>query len=211
MHSRDWKRIVVIGDVHGCIRELCHLLDKLAPGLDDLVLFTGDLIRKGPDSAAVLHLVNSQPHFFSVRGNGEEKFLQKRAHVPTLTVRDRQRVRDWPVMVSWDGNVLVHAGVHPHRPLERQRYQELLTLRSLHHGSDYRPPFWFEHYSGKRRVIFGHTVSRKPILAPCAVGLDTGCVYGGHLTAYDTTNDRFISVPGRHAYQGRAAWGYYTP
>ena len=47
-------RVIVIGDVHGCLRELDNLLDKVdyQQGHDTLVL-AGDLVDKGPDSVGV--------------------------------------------------------------------------------------------------------------------------------------------------------------
>jgi len=41
----------VIGDVHGCSTELARLLDTINPRYDDTVVFAGDLVDKGPDSA----------------------------------------------------------------------------------------------------------------------------------------------------------------
>ncbi|MFB6346988.1 MAG: serine/threonine protein phosphatase, partial [bacterium] len=49
----------------------------------------------------------------------------------------------------------------------------------------------------------GHTATQEPIHQPNAIALDTGCVYGGSLTAYDTNNDQFISVPARETYEPR--------
>ncbi len=63
-------------------------------------------------------------------------------------------------------------------------------------GDGYDGPFWFETYEGPPRVFFGHTVLAEPVDREWAVGLDTGCVYGGDLTAYDVRRERFLSVPG---------------
>src|ERR1043166_8907317 len=51
----------VIGDVHGCYEELCDLLDALGPTGDDRLVFVGDLVVRGPDSASVVDLVLSGP------------------------------------------------------------------------------------------------------------------------------------------------------
>ena len=52
------SRYVVIGDVHGCLRELESLLEKVgyAPATDQLV-FVGDLVDRGPFSAQVVRFV----------------------------------------------------------------------------------------------------------------------------------------------------------
>ena len=58
---------------------------------------------------------------------------------------------------------------------------------------------WFEIGSrGSRdvRIVFGHWSALGLVLAPGVVGLDTGCVWGSSLTAYDLDTDRPpISIP----------------
>lgn len=73
------KRLVIIGDVHGHKTALQELLDTLHfdPSHDSLV-FTGDLINKGPDSAGVVELA-MQLGALSVRGNHEDRILLTRA------------------------------------------------------------------------------------------------------------------------------------
>jgi hypothetical protein len=46
-------------------------------------------------------------------------------------------------------------------------------------------------------VIFGHTVVDKPLVTPFAVGIDTGCVYGGPLTAVVLPTWEIVSVPSK--------------
>ena len=46
--------IYVVGDVHGCIRELEQLVSSVGADEGTLFVFVGDLVRKGPDSSAVL-------------------------------------------------------------------------------------------------------------------------------------------------------------
>ena len=61
----------------------------------------------------------------------------------------------------------------------------------------FRP--WFEHYEprrhGGRRVVFGHWAVRGLVQAEHVLGLDTGCVWGGRLTAWVAEEDRLVSVP----------------
>ena len=52
-------RTIIIGDIHGCNKELCALLDKVKPEKDDQVILLGDLFDRGPESWEVFHTVKS--------------------------------------------------------------------------------------------------------------------------------------------------------
>lgn len=69
------KRIIIIGDVHGHKHALQDLLDKLQfNSSNDSVVFTGDLVNKGPDSAGVVELA-MKLGAHGVRGNHEDRIL----------------------------------------------------------------------------------------------------------------------------------------
>ncbi|MFC7153936.1 metallophosphoesterase [Halomarina halobia] len=198
-----WDRIVVVGDVHGCYDELLDLLDLLDPGEDDLLVFVGDLIRKGPDSRAVVELVRDSPNMRAVRGNNEQKYVDDRVACPALAPVT-EYIESLPIVLSWDGAAVVHGGVDPRRPLSEQSVDGLLNARAVPPENGYDGPFWFETYRGPPRVFFGHTVLDAPVVGEWAVGLDTGCVYGGELTAYDCSVDETRSVRARETYRKRA-------
>jgi hypothetical protein len=71
--------------------------------------------------------------------------------------------------------------------IEHQARRTLMTIRSL--GPDGRPsdrsngPAWGTRYHGPVHVVFGHHAQPEPQIHPFATGIDTGCVYGGTLTA----------------------------
>ncbi|PWY90892.1 Metallo-dependent phosphatase [Aspergillus heteromorphus CBS 117.55] len=69
------RRLVVVGDVHGCSSELEHLLTEVTftPSTDHLIL-AGDLINKGPDSTGVVDLARKYSAS-CVRGNHEDRVL----------------------------------------------------------------------------------------------------------------------------------------
>jgi serine/threonine protein phosphatase 1 len=193
----SWDDAYVVGDVHGCRESLDRLLSTLDVGDDDLVVFVGDLIRKGPDSAGVVELLRQSPNMYSVRGNNEEKVLRGEKAVDGLDGDDREWLRSLPVAIALDENLVVHAGVDPRKPLADHTVDDLQNVRSLSPAGGYEGPFWYERYEGPPRVFFGHTVLERPVEREWAVGLDTGCVYGGSLTAYDLRNDRLRDVPSR--------------
>ena len=83
---------------------------------------------------------------------------------------------------------IVHAGVLPGIPLAEQKPRHLMYLRAL---DDDGAPLeerergtpWGERYRGPPHIVFGHYARHEPQLHPWATGIDTGCVYGGRLTA----------------------------
>lgn len=69
-------RDFVVGDLHGCRRDLEILLvaADFNPRAGDRVFATGDLVDRGPDAMGCLNLLR-QPWFYSVLGNHEQMLL----------------------------------------------------------------------------------------------------------------------------------------
>jgi len=204
LDSTAWEDIYVIGDVHGCRATLERLLDTLAPSRDDLVVFVGDLLRKGPDSSGTLELLRERPNLRAVRGNNEQKLIDGRATLGSLTDEDLAYLDSLPVVLSWDDVLVVHGGIDHRKPLSEHTSVELLNARSLAPEGGYERPYWFEARSERPRVFFGHTVLAEPLVSPYAVGLDTGCVYGGRLTAFDYREETAVSVEPPETYRLRS-------
>ena len=82
---------------------------------------------------------------------------------------------------------IVHAGVIPDLPLAAQDPWTLTHIRSLDPAGqaserhDQEP--WAARYRSGPHIIFGHNSRAGLQLQPRATGLDTGCVYGGRLSA----------------------------
>ncbi|EMA69885.1 serine/threonine protein phosphatase [Halorubrum aidingense JCM 13560] len=191
----EYDEAYIVGDVHGCPEPLDRLLSTLDVTDDDLVVFVGDLVRKGPDSAAVVERVRESPNMFSVRGNNEEKLLRGEKSLDGLSDDDLAWIESLPVAITVGENLVVHGGVDPREPLSEHTIDDLQNTRSLAPGGSYDPPYWYEEYAGPPRVFFGHTVLEEPVISQWAIGLDTGCVYGGTLSAYDLRTETITSVP----------------
>ncbi|NOJ81987.1 metallophosphoesterase [Myxococcus xanthus] len=214
-------RTLFIGDVHGCAEELDALLTQCAWRPDDRVVLVGDLVAKGPDSAGVVRRAREQG-FLAVRGNHDAHVLRwhagrgprgKKLKPEHQQVLDTLTPEDWAWLESQPlyrffpelNVVAVHGGLVPGVPLEAQKEDELLNLRSiLPDGTpskrvDAGAP-WASLWQGPQLVIFGHDAMRGIQRHPHAVGLDSGCVYGGKLSAYVMPEGRLVSVLAKRAY-----------
>jgi len=75
--------LFAIGDIHGQHGKLCELLNIMKPGREDKVIFIGDYIDRGPDSAGVVQTVielAQATNCVYLRGNHEQMFLEARAN-----------------------------------------------------------------------------------------------------------------------------------
>ncbi len=202
-------RRIFIGDIQGCREPLERLLAAVAfaPGRDRL-LPVGDLVNKGPDSPGTLALLMSlgaEP----VLGNHDLHWLKK-----AREGSDAQRawLRAQPVVRVFDDAIMVHAGLHPRwdeahlAHLTPDEVNFAVNVRYIDAdgqppaddwpppGPPYRP--WDDFYRGTKRVVFGHWARRGLVVRPQCVGLDTGCVYGGRLSAWIAEEDRIVQVDG---------------
>ncbi|MBK9260824.1 MAG: metallophosphoesterase [Polyangiaceae bacterium] len=227
-------RSIIIGDLHGCRDELEDLLSLIGFGSSDQLVSVGDLVVRGPNPAGTVDLLQKVSARV-VRGNHEDRLLRHRqaprGHAPPLGTLQREVVRvfkqhHWDFIASlplWldlpEHNVrVVHAGVDPRFPMDRQSPRVLMYVRCLDsYGTPterYGPTLWGEVYSGPPHLVFGHNAKELPQIHPYATGVDTGCVYGGRLTAMvlregekpPPPSDRrsvLVSVPARRKYYPR--------
>ncbi|MBZ4423263.1 metallophosphoesterase family protein [Myxococcus sp. RHSTA-1-4] len=214
-------RTLFIGDVHGCAEELDALLAECGWRPGDRVVLVGDLVAKGPDSAGVVRRAR-EGGFLAVRGNHDAHVLRWRAGrgpkgktlkpehqqvLDTLTPEDWAWLEARPLYLRFPelNVVAVHGGLVPGVPLEQQKEDELLNLRSI--TADGTPSKrvdggdpWGSKWPGPELVIFGHDAMRGIQRHPHALGLDSGCVYGGRLSAYVLPEGRLVSVLAKRAY-----------
>lgn len=206
-------KTIIIGDVHGCFDELMDLLEKIGPSEDDQIYFVGDLITKGPDSRKVLDFLIDNTQMKTVIGNHEYALLMSYKNQPVILKKSQKKTKKelgkrfahymdivarWPAIIHLKRNgLIVHAGIRPNLPLRNQTLEDLTNIRTVN-GEP-----WFDRYYGNERIVFGHWVSAQPIVRKKAIGIDTGCVYGGRLTALLWPEIKFVSVPARDNYADR--------
>jgi len=224
-------RTIVIGDVHGCSVELSELLCRVRPKDSDKLVFVGDLIGRGPDPRGVLSIVE-QCGAVAVQGNHERRLLEVRAAgtgrksrlgpghrrmMASFTDADWRVIENMPLYHDLPEHNLcvVHAGLDPRRGLPEQDPWVLTHIRSF---DDQGEPShrdgvssWSATYRGPKHVVFGHNALRGLQLHEYATGLDSGCVYGGSLSALILSagavirgaaerREQIISVPAKRQY-----------
>ena len=224
-------RTVIVGDVHGCRSELERLLDVVSFRPEDRLVFVGDLVARGPDSLGVLALARTTGAVV-VRGNHEERVLREgrpktrkptpdagSSHAVHREIADTLGADDWALLegtplyhpLPAHGLTVVHAGIDPELPLAAQSPDVLLYVRHARTKAG-KKKLWGEIYEGPLPFVFGHNAVEKLQLHPFATGLDTGCVYGGELTALvlsegealprdpEERRKKLVSVPAEKVY-----------
>src|SRR5260370_15014289 len=59
---------------------------------------------------------------------------------------------------------------------------------------------WAAEYRGRAMVVYGHTPVPRPDWLNRTINIDTGCVFGGSLTALRYPEQELVSVAGRETY-----------
>jgi polynucleotide kinase-phosphatase len=187
-------------------------------------VFVGDLVDRGPDSPGVLRLVMGMVAGGSaicVPGNHEQKLARKLngrnvqlthglpetldqlAAEPSEFVSQVRAFIDGLVShYVLDGGALVvaHAGLkeaYQGRASGRVRSFALYgetTGETDEYGLPVRYP-WARDYRGSAAVVYGHVPTPKPEWINNTICLDTGCVFGGALTALRWPSRELVSVP----------------
>lgn len=211
------KRILFIGDVHGCYDELCELLKKVNyyESKDIIAVFVGDICNKGPKSIETLqHIRQLGSKAFSVRGNHEQAVLcrlkelengvqptKKYMWISELTEEDCLYLKQLPLTITIPlvNVIVVHGGLVPGTPLLLQKPKLMISMRNFvpetlsgTSNIDEGVP-WAGQWTGPEFVIFGHDARRRLQKYRYAIGLDTGCLYGSRLTGFLINTDDGVS------------------
>ncbi|MGH7822869.1 MAG: metallophosphoesterase family protein [Candidatus Binatia bacterium] len=216
------RRLLAVGDIHGCIGELQLLLRTIDPGPGDKIVFLGDYVDRGPNPRAVIDsLIDLRDSKLCetvfLRGNHEDMFLaylgEHGNHGEAFLYNGGQStLASYGMRARWRG-VEAREKIPPAH-LEFLRRLALSELDSpllfVHAGISplvplaeqqeedmlwIRDEFVRNRHLLKETVVFGHTPMRDVLWhIPYKIGLDTGCVYGNKLSCLDFTNATLVQV-----------------
>ncbi len=193
------------------------------------VIFLGDLVDRGPASPNVLHLVMdmvSSNKAFCVPGNHDVKLLRKlrgkdvritHGLAATLEQLEQEPTGFREKIISFfdnlvshyvldDGKLVVaHAGMKESMQGRGSRAVRDFALYGETTGEtdEYGLPIrynWAAEYRGKAMVVYGHTTVPEPEWLNRTINIDTGCVFGGKLTALRYPELQLVSVPAARTY-----------
>ncbi len=192
-------------------------------------VFVGDLVDRGPGVVNVLKLVMSMVAdgtALCVAGNHESKLVRKlkgrnvqvshglAESLAQLGMESPEfqematRFMDGLIShyVLDGGNLVVaHAGM-------KEEYQGRASARvrdfclygeTTGETDEWGLPVradWAAGYRGKATVVYGHTPVAEPVWLNRTINVDTGCVFGGRLTALRYPENELVSVPAARVY-----------
>ena len=192
-------------------------------------IFLGDLVDRGPKIVAVLRLVMDMVDAgttLCIPGNHDVKLLQKLrgkdvkiahgladsiAQLESESPEFKSKVVEFldgliSHYVLDDGKLVVaHAGMK-----EEMQGRGSAAIRSFAlfgettgETDEFGLPVrynWAADYRGKAMVVYGHTPVGEPQWLNRTINIDTGCVFGGKLTALRYPEKELVSVPAHRTY-----------
>jgi len=191
--------------------------------------FVGDLVDRGPATPDVLRLVMTMVRAhqaFCVPGNHDVKLLRalkgRDVQVTHGLAQSLQQLESEPAdfrkdaakflddLVSHyvfdDGKVVVaHAGLKESMQGRGSGKVREFALYGETTGEtdDFGLPVrynWASDYRGSAQVVYGHTPVPEPVWLNNTVNIDTGCVFGGNLSALRYPEREIVSVPAKATY-----------
>ena len=192
-------------------------------------VFLGDLVDRGPRVANVIRLVMDMVRdeaALCVAGNHESKLVRKLRgrnvqishglaesleQLETEPTEFRQQAEAFldgliSHYVLDGGNLVVaHAGMKPeYQGRASARVRDFcLYGETTGETDEFGLPVrynWAAEYRGRAAVVYGHTPVAEPAWLNNTINIDTGCVFGGKLTALRYPEQELVSVPAARVY-----------
>lgn len=184
-------RYIAITDIHGELGKLESVLSKIETRPDDIFVFMGDYIDRGPDSKGVVEKVieiSEQFQTICLIGSHEYALLHAKQddyydylfwnYGGPATVKSYggkfenilethgEFFRNLKFYYLTDKYLFVHAGIDPRYSLEEQCETDLVYIRSAFYRNKHNLP---------QKIIFGHTEFDSPLILDDKICIDLGC------------------------------------
>ncbi|MFW6120099.1 MAG: metallophosphoesterase, partial [Petrotogales bacterium] len=119
--------------------------------------------------------------------NGMDATLKSYGNIDSIPKDHLDFFRSTEFFYQTEDYLVVHAGVVPGKSLEEQDEMELIWIRE-----DF---IYCENPLESKIIVFGHTPFLDgPYIDNTKIGIDTGCVYGGKLTAIRLEDREYFQV-----------------
>ena len=193
------------------------------------VIFVGDYVDRGPKVAEVLRLVmdmHTSGVAICVPGNHDVKLaraLRGKNVIPKYGLAEslaqlenessefRMHIADFieglvnHYVLDNEKLVVAHAGMKTELQGRASGHVREFALYGETTGEtdEFGLPIrlnWAEEYRGAATVVYGHTPVTAPQWINRTINIDTGCVFGGNLTALRYPEKELVSVPARKIY-----------
>ncbi len=194
-----------------------------------IAVFVGDLVDRGPNSPDVLRLVMQmvrEGQALCVPGNHDNKLMRwlrgnevKLSHGLEVTVAQLENETDAfreeietfvgglrsHVWLDEGRLAVAHAGLKEQMlgRMSRRVYMFCLYGETSGETDEFGLPVrynWAAEYAGETAIIYGHTPVPEAAWQNNTLCLDTGCCFGGKLTALRWPEREIVSVPAKRVY-----------
>jgi serine/threonine protein phosphatase 1 len=209
-------RTLIISDIHGCINTLKTLVEGIGLSKSDHLIFLGDYIDRGPDSAGVIDFImelqsmnyritplkgNHEYHFcrvyeeydietfrnFVCRINKSENLLDQDGQVIQKYLN---WMRELPYYVESEKYVVVHGGLNLN--IENP-FDDEIAIVDMRINPDNGQEFYTHPFMKHRHLIYGHVptplIDIKQAIDDklTLIPLDNGCIYNKPHRIFDYT------------------------
>lgn len=210
--SPSFRKLFAVGDIHGCYDRLHRLLEKLPFDREqDLLVFLGDYINRGPQSREVVahlcSLAENGTRIIPLMGNHEYLLMEYQKAADPSLVPMLRHLQVEETLKSY--NLKDLTGLHRLAGMPPRHREFFSGLRPcfmtdthifVHAGLypgipvaqqdfqslyEMRGVFLQSDHDFGRVVVFGHTPFTTPLVTRTKIGIDTGAVYGNMLTALE--------------------------